>query len=487
LSIWSFYAIVINYSFYALNTKELGNWLRLLFHKNDSYQTPVVINPLRTRGNININRENELVQSRLLYNLLKPIKVKPEESLRNLAPGKTARSLTLELDDKKFKDNTPLFTGTPGPFVLLPYMKEVIYAFFEKDVVPENNVWNQYAQNYILKKLKSITETYKSYTSFQKIFTVENFLLPTEMLAARAEEKRLWMIEYLTALLIDSSHITFKLRRAVYFLFYNFIPKTGGLQTVPIEDLSKSIIEYSVTSGVPILELLPPSFLKSDILFDQGSFNQLSSGEKQKIYSTYSVIYHLINLNSIKKDLFRYHHVSCIFDEIELYYHPELQRTFIFDFLATLKKTELPEIWSINFTFITHSPFILSDIPKSNILYLAVNDKGEARPEKVNLNTFGANIYDLLANSFFFKKGFMGELATKKIQQVIENLNDNTSEEYPLMKLEEMKVVIEMIGEPFLKQKLMLTLETKFKDDELRLNRIQKLQDEIDDLKNFQA
>src|SRR5690606_6156900 len=70
-----FYTICMNYSHYAFNANDYvspdqPNWLEAVFHKNDAYQTPLVINPWRDEGNIIINRENDLVKSRLIANLL---------------------------------------------------------------------------------------------------------------------------------------------------------------------------------------------------------------------------------------------------------------------------------------------------------------------------------------------------------------------------------------------------------------------------------
>ncbi|MDM1501989.1 ATP-binding protein [Myroides marinus] len=62
------YSIVLNYSIYGLNSEVMGGWLNSLFHKNDGYRTPIVINPYREEGNININTEYTLAQSRLLLN-----------------------------------------------------------------------------------------------------------------------------------------------------------------------------------------------------------------------------------------------------------------------------------------------------------------------------------------------------------------------------------------------------------------------------------
>lgn len=56
-----FYTLIINYSIYSFNPHTLGNsisfkksnnnWIDGLFHKNDSYQIPLVINPKRESAN----------------------------------------------------------------------------------------------------------------------------------------------------------------------------------------------------------------------------------------------------------------------------------------------------------------------------------------------------------------------------------------------------------------------------------------------------
>jgi len=65
-----FYTISVNYSHHSLNSLVIGEWINSLFHKNDGYRTPLVINPMRTKGNFDINREMSLVKYRLLSNLL---------------------------------------------------------------------------------------------------------------------------------------------------------------------------------------------------------------------------------------------------------------------------------------------------------------------------------------------------------------------------------------------------------------------------------
>lgn len=66
-------------------------------------------------------------------------------------------------------------------------------------------------------------------------------------------------------------------------------------------------------------------------------FETLSSGEKQQIFTISSILYHLDNIDSAHKDQsaanrVQYNNVCIVLEEIELYYHPQLQQQFIYYF-----------------------------------------------------------------------------------------------------------------------------------------------------------
>lgn len=54
---------------------------------------------------------------------------------------------------------------------------------------------------------------------------------------------------------------------------------------------------------------------------------------------------------------------------------------------------------------------MLSDMRKSNIIYL---EDGYKKGKENLMNPFGANINDILAQSFFLDDGFMGDFAKNK-------------------------------------------------------------------------
>ena len=76
-------------------------------------------------------------------------------------------------------------------------------------------------------------------------------------------------------------------------------------------------------------------------------------------------------------------------------------------------------------------------------------------------NPFAANICDILYQSFFLKQGFVGEYARKKIKRMIERLLpggyflDDSEAEYHLL--------MELIGDPFLKMQLQQLYEDRRK------------------------
>ena len=96
-----FYSEIINYSIYAFNSNIIGEWIDRLFHKNDSYQIPVVINPKRDKnvelgwsGIIDVNNEKKLLEQRILVNLLKPV-IKDKGEFRKVGDNMLAKKIRI--------------------------------------------------------------------------------------------------------------------------------------------------------------------------------------------------------------------------------------------------------------------------------------------------------------------------------------------------------------------------------------------------------
>ncbi len=85
-------------------------------------------------------------------------------------------------------------------------------------------------------------------------------------------------------------------------------------------------------------------------------------------------------------------------DEPDLHLHPERQRQYIAKLINVFSTLNV----SIHFIIATHSPFILSDIPKQNIHIL--KDGKEILENKEN--TFGANgVFSFRTSSNIFRYG----------------------------------------------------------------------------------
>lgn len=192
-------------------------------------------------------------------------------------------------------------------------------------------------------------------------------------------------------------------------------------------------------------------------------YNHLSHGEKV-IFSQLLGIFFYINKN--EKLLF-------LFDEPEIALHPNWQKRYLNEVINLLQK--MPKKY--HFIFTTHSPFLLSDLAKENIIFLEKNEvTGSCKnvTKETNIETFGANIHTLLSHGFFMQDGLMGEFAKSKINEAINNLQEKSQS----LSQEQIKSIIATIGEPFLHTKLEQMYNEKFGlDDELK--ELQKQQEKI--------
>lgn len=116
----------------------------------------------------------------------------------------------------------------------------------------------------------------------------------------------------------------------------------------------------------------------------------------------------------------------------------------------------------------SHAPFILSDLPNQNVIFLK---KGQQ--VQVNIDTFGANIHTLLSHGFFMKDGLMGEFAKEKINTAITYLNQKQLSE---KEIEYCENIISITGEPILKRQLQKMLDSK------RLGKIDHINQKIKDM-----
>jgi len=110
--------------------------------------------------------------------------------------------------------------------------------------------------------------------------------------------------------------------------------------------------------------------------------------------------------------------------------------------------------------FASHSPILLSDIPMSQTVLLKRTDTTVELITTNKSETFGANIHTLYENSYFLSEGLVGQFAIDKIETLVEkikNLQDNSTKE----DVDTIKKECDVIGEPFMKHKIVELLEGK--------------------------
>ena len=513
-----FYTYISNYSIYAYNTTdyqqesnsdrleelirrekkktyevEYRNWLNGIFHKNDGYQTPIVLSPFRTRGNMNINTENILSRERLITLLIMP------ESQFRVINGHL-EVIGFKLSNRMIEYNAKYLNRHLG-FVRLQQrgfdkFKGLIVKYWG-EMIAENltdfsNMRKNYetAIGYLAYKTLKISKQYKQYNRFFR---------DHQNIAYKIDEEALRKL--IIRMSIDHSHITRKIHQTLAYIVYGKYDYNGDFHSFDINKTSTNTADIlkcekeKVKTGIgksfiySVEELVPPPFYNIQIELrdkDSGSpvlFETLSSGERQQAYSISAFLYHLSNLDSVWKDSNKqriaYKHINVVMEEIELYFHPELQRTYIKNLLEGIKQIQIPNIRSIHICFVTHSPFVLSDIPSRNILALKINSADVM--EKTHLSTFGANIHDILKDSFFLTKGAIGAYAELTIKSIIQEMEDAKKNR----KADDTRIheKIMLIDEPIIRNVLLGEYHRVFSETD-KEQKIKELQRQIDELKN---
>ena len=542
-----FYTAIFNYSMYAYNYQDYYEertkenrwatenerdeegkatfeepythdqcWLKGLFHKNDGYQTPIVLSPMRDEGIINMPKENSLATERVRNMLFYENGREEGHGGQPLFPFRivnghlevVALKITA-IKEPKFGRNSIIGTLKLGNTPLARHFEESrkricdewaeVMMMRHDEVADEQKI----AWDYVVYKTLKIITTYDKYEDARK-----DIVESVEIDEAKIER-------CLKEMQKDDSHITLKLRQALNFLkfrvFRGHMNCEGGyvslyeaykrfekqiaifdemnmrlqngrmLVNTPKGYTDKDIPHFSVNfetmnlqisykpgkeKPVPLIymkegrlvmrypghqEILPPPIydmqlmlIEKDKIKENGRFDTkdifpmsgLSSGEKQIAGAVSCFAYHLANIDSVWEDkslkvlgkkepglgakqdvpLIRYKYVNVVFDEVELYFHPDLQRRFVSLLMEAIKNLHLEHVEGVNMLLVTHSPFVLSDLPRSNVLAL-----GEGENEVKE--TFCANIHEMLGNSFFMKYT-MGDLAREQVEEIFKLYNE---------------------------------------------------------------
>ena len=194
----------------------------------------------------------------------------------------------------------------------------------------------------------------------------------------------------------------------------------------------------------------------------------MSSGENA-LLNFFSKLYSFIQNNLVEesKSLPDKENYILLLDEADLGFHPIWKKRYVDAILKTIPYffESLKVKPKLQIVITTHDPLTLSDLPINNVIFLQKNDEycsviSDTDKNKIQ-KTFGANITDLLAHSFFIEDGLIGDFSKSKIKEVIDWINKNknlsdTQKSTPEFKdkLQYYKKVVNLIDEKIVKIKL---------------------------------
>lgn len=529
-----FYTISVNYShyfnvgdeslYYSPQDKQIINissvdWIEKLYHKSDGYFVPIVLIPYRDKGQIMAEREDELALDRIIVFSLLYHAHRESEFLESYSPDYITYTIDEESVDRKVESFRRSLKQTPVLRKNLDLLLRRFEALWEKyltSIYPSLDVENKVCRTAIYYlAYKSLKVNYKHGIG-KNLFDVwkcfpEKDSSNLDMMSLNFNNQTQAIELYINYLVqLKNDAMTEKIRQCLQFI------KKGDFR----ESFSERVDDLNLNRASTyeqVVDALKPNFYKKNLFYQKITQNQvlqnnqenklsirtLSSGEKQYLYSLSYILYHIYNISRVDSNTrIAYHHVNIVMDEVELYYHPEFQRQFISKLIAGLKacgngENNLYNVQSINILMATHSPFILSDIPDTNVLFLGNNDN------ITKMKTLGANVYELLQNSFFMSSS-IGEIAKRKINWIINlcNCKDEGGETIDKnernnifrdkVKKEEIQYIINHIGDEYLSNVLSImernisretetTLISKQERKERLRKEIERLQKEYED------
>lgn len=186
------------------------------------------------------------------------------------------------------------------------------------------------------------------------------------------------------------------------------------------------------------------------------SFGKFSAGETELLRT-------LVAFKSLLNDEnYGVETIVLFIDEYEKHLHPEWLRIYLKGLLSVLSVDEnnykFAENINVQLVINTHSPYLISDLPKENIRLIQKNEKTGRREVSIPKHGFASNYYDILSDSFFLEDT-IGEFAKQKINGWIKELNDlervSDSDVEKLTRIDELKALIHIVDDQFIRNKLL--------------------------------
>ena len=180
----------------------------------------------------------------------------------------------------------------------------------------------------------------------------------------------------------------------------------------------------------------------------------LSSGE-QELLNLLSRLYYAVVIGPTKFD--NLHSPSLLLlDEAEIGFHPEWQRQYVNRLCKFIQLLLIPAEHNFQIVLTSHSPIILSDIPKCCTNFLKEEHGYVVNNRDEQAETFAENIFNLYRRSFFMENGLIGVFASNKIDALKARIEQCNSR----LGMETIRKEINYIGDTFIKGYLLKKLDS---------------------------
>ena len=186
-------------------------------------------------------------------------------------------------------------------------------------------------------------------------------------------------------------------------------------------------------------------YLKFDV------FPHMSSGE-MNFLTMFARLYHFVGKEPNVEN------VVVFLDEAETTLHPEWQRRLV-SYCIRFLEVFVPA-GNYQLIFASHSPMLLTDVPKQNVVFL---DENYCVLSDCYQKAFAANIFELYKDSFVLEKGQIGELAASKINDLLGKMESGREDAIS----EDDRKMASLIDDPFISQHVWRHLSRKVIDNSL--------------------
>lgn len=325
-----FYTVVTNYSLQAYNssdyldeTEGASSWIDKVFHKNDGYMTPIVLNPSRTKGIIKLDNESELAKSRL-----EAILVEAKKKKRQFIDGYELDNITYSHNLKHVVD---VYSKHVKKFKSFEELHKEATTALNSGHSYFSNILKEYnlpqfngkdkirfaAMLYLVYKTFSIPNYYPAYSKYKPNCNFKDIFQTLDTTDSEP------LHDLVVELRKDKSHITTKLAQTLTFLNnYGHLIETvlDSNKTFTFNEYEKELVnEKRNTSLEAQMRRMPPPIFSSKLFLKTISsedtneveskeeeitsdgiksraipFFKLSSGERQFLYMMSTIIYHVM-------------------------------------------------------------------------------------------------------------------------------------------------------------------------------------------------